>query len=259
MICAEVRALLDAYADAELDLVRSLELERHLEHCGECTRVRDNLVATGRAVRTAAPYYIAPVALREYVHALTGPQPSTRLMRWMPREGGWPWLITAAAVLAAVVVSVRGFTPVIPSPRLLADEAVASHVRSLMVSHLADVASSNQHTVKPWFDGKLDFAPVVEDLARQGFPLSGGRLDYFDSRPVAALVYRRRAHIINLFSWPMPGESNSSAKAEVIRGYNVVHWNQAGMTYWAVSDLDLPELHQFAGLFAQAAALAPHG
>ncbi|MGH7917072.1 MAG: anti-sigma factor family protein, partial [Candidatus Binataceae bacterium] len=150
MTCGEARGLLDAYADAELELMHSLELERHLEQCGECVRAREDIIATREAVRGAAPYYTAPLVLCERVRALSGPaRTSSRLKRWMPRAIEWPWLITAAAVLAAVIVIVRGFTPpTTPSPRLVASEAVASHVRSLMANHLADVVSSNQHTVK---------------------------------------------------------------------------------------------------------------
>ncbi|MGH7932050.1 MAG: anti-sigma factor family protein [Candidatus Binataceae bacterium] len=254
MTCAETLELLHAYVDGELDLVRNLELERHLAQCPDCPRAYENLRALRTALKDGAVYYAAPAALRARVRKLSHDRrhaPSWR--RWTVTRGEWPWLITAAAVLAALVVLVRARGPGAP-PETLAREAVASHVRSLMANHLADVISSNQHTVKPWFDGKLDFAPVVEDLASDGFPLAGGRLDYFGGQPVAALVYRRRKHFINLFTWPAAHSADTPPRAETIRGYNVIHWSEAGMAYWAVSDLGAAELRQFAGLFARRAA-----
>ena len=130
----------------------------------------------------------------------------------------------------------------------LADEIVSAHIRSLMLEHKLDVASSDQHTVKPWFDGKLDFAPPVVDLASQGFPLLGGRLDYFNGRQVAALVYQRHKHFINVFIWPVDSRAPAGGRAAARQGYNLVHWTASGMTFWAVSDLNTAELEQFAQL-----------
>jgi anti-sigma factor RsiW len=126
----------------------------------------------------------------------------------------------------------------------MAQQVVSSHIRSLQANHLSDIVSTDQHTVKPWFSGKLDFAPVVKDLAAQGFPLEGGRLDYLDNRPVAALVYKRRQHTINLFLWPTPG-SDSGARTFSIRGYNLAHWTRSHMAYWAVSDVNAGDLAEF--------------
>ena len=123
-----------------------------------------------------------------------------------------------------------------------------AHVRALLTDHLTDVLSSDHHTVKPWFAGKLDFSPTVDDLASQGYALAGGRLDYLDGRPVAALVYQHQRHIINLFSWPVPQAGDTPAAVEVRQGYNQIHWMQGGMTYWAVSDLNVDELHAFVQL-----------
>jgi len=166
-----------------------------------------------------------------------------------------PWrLFALAAAVAAVVIGAVGIvalmrgTPGAGANQGLAQEVVASHIRSLMGNHLEDVASTDQHTVKPWFDGKLDFSPVVNDFSAQGFPLVGGRLDYLDNRPVAALVYGRHKHYINLFVWPVSGGSDAGVQTTEAQGYQVFHWTTAGMTYWAVSDVNGADLGQFVQL-----------
>jgi len=174
------------------------------------------------------------------------------------RPSGWRWLAVGASLAFILLIGVviwRTLPGVIRPSRdeLLAQEVVSNHVRSLLLggSHLTDVLSSDQHTVKPWFDGKVDFAPQVKDLAAQDFRLYGGRLEYLNNRSVATLIYQRRLHYINLYIWPAE-QSGSTGEITVQRqGYNLIHWTSSGMTYWAISDLNNVELHEFARLVQQ--------
>src|SRR5207244_7111670 len=165
----------------------------------------------------------------------------------------WNWLALAAAVILAALIALN-LVPRWQRPdaeQFLATQLIASHVRSLMANHLADVASSDQHTVKPWLDAKLDFAPAVVDLSQKGFPLVGGRLDYLDNRPVAALIYQRRKHFINFFVWPAGADAARSTKAMTREGYQLLHWKDSDFNYWAVSDVNEKELQEFKQLFEQ--------
>lgn len=170
-----------------------------------------------------------------------------------PRRAGWNWspAWAAAALLVVSALTLWKILPFMPGSSAedrLGQEVVASHVRSLMAGHLTDVPSSDQHTVKPWFNGRLDFSPPVKDLSTEGFPLVGGRLDYLAGRPVAALVYGRRRHLINLMVWPVPREPDRSLAAVTRQGYHLFHWTQGGMVYWTVSDLNEDEMRQFVDL-----------
>jgi anti-sigma factor RsiW len=247
MNCEETQELVDAYVDRELDLVKGLELERHLSECVACSEHHASLLALRSAIN--AVYYTPPASLQRRVKSGIRKASKSEAMARVPRVMTWRWIGVAASVAFLLVVSwsiVRLSGR--PSPdEVLAREVVSNHVRSLMVNHIADVPSSDQHTVKPWFNGKLDFSPTVIDLSEQGFPLVGGRLDYLDSRTVAALVYQRRQHIINLFIWPT-GESDRSELTATRQGYNVIHWCQTDMSYWAVSDLNANELREFVQL-----------
>jgi anti-sigma factor RsiW len=247
MNCEQIEALKSAYADRELDLVRSTEIEEHLKGCPACSQAYENIRTLSSAIQSADLYFPAPAQLKSRIQAsLRGGAkvPAREPFIWSQ----WlKWLIpVAGTALIALLLTTTLLLP--SSDDRLEQEVTASHVRSLMVSHLNDVASSDQHTVKPWFDGKLDFAPPVSDLAQHGFPLVGGRLDYLGGRPVAALVYQRNKHFINLFIWPATGRSSTTPKLGVRQGYNLVHWSGSGMTYWAVSDLNPRELNDFVEL-----------
>ena len=207
----------------------------------------------GNGIKTGSLYFKAPARSpdrgfscpsRKAAKAEAGP-------RLLPNRLLPKWWLNIAAPMAAAAVMILALVPFLRGPSvddLLAREIVSSHVRSLMASHLADVPSSDQHTVKPWFAGKVNFSPPVEDLAKQGFPLIGGRLDYLDNRPVAALIYQRQKHFINLFIWPSGSDSDVEAKTVSRQGYNLFHWTRSGMTYWAVSDLNNAELQEFVQL-----------
>ena len=244
MDCNQVRPLLPAHVDSELGVQESLEVERHLASCAACQDEYARQTALSAAVKEHAAYYQAPSHLEHRIRAALPVQPA-RAGRAPVRR--WSWLNAGAALASvfALVWSVALYMALPSADDRLAEELVTSHVRSLMPNHLVDVASSDQHTVKPWFNGKLDFSPTVNDYAAQGFPLIGGRLDYVNQRPVAALVYQHRKHVINLYVWPTGGRDEAPAREKSRQGYNVMHWTEQGMTYWAVSDLNQDELAQF--------------
>jgi len=239
-----VVAQLDAYLDGELAAPDAGELEAHLRVCPECARLEQRRRTLGAALREHLPRYEAPDTLRARVRA--GLRKETTPVRAV-RRGPMAWrALSVAASLAVVAVGSWQLALQRAQGEALADQVVASHLRSLMAGHLADVPSSDQHTVKPWFDGKLDFAPPVTDLTKQGFPLVGGRLDYIGRKAVAAVVYQRRQHFLNLFVWPATDSADSGNTMMTRQGYNVIGWTQAGMRFWLVSDLNLSELQQFA-------------
>jgi anti-sigma factor RsiW len=256
MNCEEMRELKHAYQDGELDVVHSVEIEKHLKSCDTCARVYANARTLKTAIRSGDLGYSAPVGLHGRIRAAVRDEAGIR--ETPGRSFVWPWRKWGFSVAGAALVA--GFAVMLTlngsMAGRLAQEVDASHIRSLQAGHLMDVASTDQHTVKPWFDGKLDFAPPVTDLAARGFPLIGGRLDYLANRPVAALVYQRQKHFINLFIWPEPGGS-APDESFTLRGYNLVHWHEAGMTFWAVSDLNTAELHEFAQAIKSAVTPPP--
>ena len=234
----EVRELIHPYVDGEIDLMNAREIERHLAQCDECRSLEQRLRKFSAAVGQSAASYRAPAGLRRQIRrAVAREAKDVGVSLWIPIA-----VAASLVVLAGVFfLTLRGF-----AQRDVADELVANHVRSLLATHLVDVASSDQHTVKPWFDGKVDFAPDVRDLAAEGFPLVGGRLDYLDNRTVVALVYDRHKHPINVFVVPQSAQTSSRTGTLKRRGYNLVHWSRDGMDYWAVSDLNGLELQQLA-------------
>jgi anti-sigma factor RsiW len=243
--CPDVQALLHGYLDGELDLVSARGLERHLEDCPACGEAYRRLRALQGALRSAPLRWEAPSALEGRVRSVLreSSRPPLRFPLSRKRLG----LAAAAAALLALVGWALARTWTAPGgDDLLAQQVIAAHVRSLLAEHRVDVPSSDRHTVKPWFQGRLDFPPEAPDLEAEGFRLVGGRLDYLDNRTVAALVYQRRKHLINLFTWPAADPAAQTPRSATRQNQHVVRWAQGGMNYWAVSDLNPEELWQFA-------------
>lgn len=247
MNCDQVQRLLHGYVDGELDVVNALEIEAHLHDCPDCAREYRELAAMQSVLKNPALFHPAPPGLQKRVTASVR-KPSPKAASWTRLPWGWVTAAVLLAVMAAFWAGGAGPNRLVPGRGdALAQEVLTAHVRSLQVDHLTDVASSDQHTVKPWFDGKLDFSPTVVDLATEGYPLAGGRLDYLDGHPVAALVYGRYKHVINLFVWPAAGPAQAPV-ASTQNGYNQVHWVQSGMAYWAISDVNREDLSGFVEL-----------
>jgi anti-sigma factor RsiW len=240
-----------SYGDGELDLVRTMEIEHHFETCPACWAEWQNHQALRSTLGARPLYYRAPVSLRRRVQRALWKDDAT-FLSFLPqlptlRSSG---IAAAASLAAAAFLAGSLFHPwSLAASRgageALTQEIISSHVRSLMADHLMDVASTDRHTVKPWFSGKLDFSPPVEDLKDRDFPLIGGRLDAIGGRPVAALVYRHRKHVINLYIWPSSPATVSEPAATSQRGYHLISWRQSDMIYCAISELNEGELREF--------------
>ena len=249
MVRTHIRSLASPYIDGELAAEKVAEVERHLEGCEACLALVEGARRVSVAVRHHGERFLAPTHLRARV--LSEVARRSRHSGWSDLrilQMGWNPVALAASLLLTLVVSSGGTVAYLAlnaeeSKTPLVQEVVSGQIRSLMADHLTDVSSSDQHTVKPWFNGKLDFSPPVIDLTSADFPLVGGRLDYLDHRQVAALVYRHRQHLINLFIWPEGGEEAPRAAAQ--QGYNLLYFKQGGMEYWAVSDLNPADLDEF--------------
>ncbi len=244
MDCDRVELFLNGYVDGELDLVTSLDIEEHLQQCARCAEQRQALERMHVLTSDRSLYHTAPAGLEKRIRASIKKADAVPAPR---KFFSWQWLAPAAALTAILVFLLvffgRGLFAPTPDTRL-AQEVQDAHLRSLMADHLLDVPSSDQHTVKPWFDGRVDFSPPVTDLTSQGFPLVGGRLDYIDGHPAAALVYHRNKHVINLFIWPSQEKING-LQSSTDNGYNLFHWSQSGLTFWAISDLNPTEMKMF--------------
>jgi anti-sigma factor RsiW len=246
MDCKELQELLHCYVDGELTAEQRSAAEAHVARCADCRKLVQEEKGWQQAIRRAGTYYTAPELVRQRIADMTRRAAGSTAATKGATKAPWRGWAVAASLLLAVTLS-SGVSTYLAAPsatQLLQQEIVASHVRSLQMDHIADVASSDQHTVKPWFHGKLDYAPPVEDFAAEGFPLIGGRLDYVDHRSVAVLVYRHAQHPINLFILPS-GEADSAPRATTDRGYNIRRWTKDGMSFWAISDLNAAELGDF--------------
>ncbi len=242
----EILELLPAYLDKELSISEALVVERHLENCSECQQVYAEQAGVSAQLKDYVTYFEAPAHLAQRIK-IALPQDRSRSRRFEGWNFNW---LNAGAVMVTLLAVVWSGSLYLASPSAqerLTEELVSSHVRSLQVDHLSDVVSSDQHTVKPWFNGKLNFSPSVVDLTGQGFPLVGGRLDYLDGRTVAALVYRHNQHPINLYVWP-GADQEAKPQTQSRQGYHLIHWVSGGMEYWAVSDLATNELESFVGM-----------
>jgi anti-sigma factor RsiW len=249
MRCASSRPLLELHLDGELSASESAEIQEHIEECAACDGLYQRLEHLQSDIRMQATRHTAPAHLRQRIQSALRNAAASEPQR---RPLHWNWMAVAASIL--LLVSMAWNIAYLRSRDsaardILAQEVLSSHLRSLMGTHLLDVPSTDQHTVKPWFNGKLSFSPDVKDFSSQGFRLVGGRIEYLADQPVAALVYQRRQHFINLFTWPSSFPSQNGYSEMKRSGYNLVSWTEDGMTCWAVSDLETGELEQFAQLY----------
>jgi anti-sigma factor RsiW len=256
MNCQQAKPLIDPYADGELDAAAILELEKHIHDCPACALAWRNAQTLKKSLKQDALFFTASTELRRRIKAELRSQVETK-SRWS--FWNWNWLTAATSGFATACLALL-LAVVLTRPtaqQQLTQEIVSSHIRSLMASHALDVVSTDQHTVKPWFDGKLDFSPPVADLVAQGYPLTGGRLDYVGNRAVAALIFQRHKHVINLFIWPAQASDSKPAVFGSRQGYHLIHWSNAGMTFWAVSDVNEKELMEFSQDFMAATTDTP--
>lgn len=250
MNCNEAATLVAGYADAELNGLRGRSIEQHLRGCTACSAKHQGVLTLRARIRAEVPYFRAPAALRERVRALSR---SAAAVRPRPEPARWRWLTGGALAGCAATVLAWVVGSALIDWRAnedIAVEAVATHVRATLNSHLIEVASSDQHTVKPWLSARLDYSPPVQDLADEGFALAGGRLDTLDKQRVATLVYRYRQHMIDVFVRPESAHAPSAPRT--VRGFNVVHATGSGMDWIAVSDVSPDVLAAFVQRLARA-------
>ncbi|MGA2289292.1 anti-sigma factor family protein [Bradyrhizobium sp.] len=254
--CSEWELVLHGSIDGELDAAHSLQLEQHLATCSHCANELERFRALKRVISQKGVRWRTPDHVRAQVLAAISREAATDARTSATpaveeRERGFnilgfikQWMFVPS--LAALAASLFLVIAPIQDRSSIEDEVIAGHVRSLLASHLTDVATSDQHTVKPWFNGKIDFSPPVVDLAPEGFPLVGGRIDYVGGRVVAALIYKRQLHLINVFIWPA---APAAATARSRDGYNIENWSEDGLTFWAVSDVSADDITRFRQAF----------
>jgi len=250
MQCQESRKILDAYVDNELDLMQSVVLEEHLAGCADCTQNLEGQRALKGAIQNANLRQTAPPELVKGVRKalrLSGERSASAKWLWFKNTA---WGFAAATAIFVLVAAVIGFWFHVPEEQKIAKAATDDYIRSMMMENRGiDVVSSDSHTVKPWFNGRVSFSPEAPSFDNKGFPLAGGRLDFLENQTVATLVYKRNQHVINVFLYPSPESTRQGERQE--RGYNVAYWAKDGMQYWAVSDLNLSELQQLAHLLGE--------
>jgi anti-sigma factor RsiW len=244
MTCAENEILLHALLDGELDAGHARDVERHLADCRSCAAQLDAYRALGRAISAAQLRYAAPMSLRRRIEAALPPIPAAA-RRTANRRSVLKGFVMGTALSTAMAASLMVAVFRADQDQHLLGDVVSAHVRSLQGEHLTEVQTSDQHTVKPWFNGKLDISPPVVELTAQGFTLIGGRLDYLDGRAVASIVYRRRKHVINLFVAEGAPSQHERAKLETIQGFNILRWAAGGLEFIAISDINSEELQEF--------------
>ena len=247
MTCDEAEVLLQALIDGELDAGHARDVENHVAGCPHCTAMLRDYREMSMTIADAGARYTAPPELRRRIEAALPRSRLAQSRRAVLRGFAMGSAVSALAATGLVAIVLRH-----DDVERIQSEVVSAHLRSLQAGHLTDVVSTDQHTVKPWFNGKLDVSPPVIDLTAQGFTLIGGRLDYVDARSIGAVVYRRRQHIINLFVAQTGNTERRPAKIETIQGFNIRHWSDHGLNYWAVSDLASDELAEFGEKFESA-------
>jgi anti-sigma factor RsiW len=246
MTCDEAEILLHALIDGELDAGHAREVEAHIAGCPACAARLNAYRQMSKAIAGADLHYTAPPALRRRIEASL-PQPRATSRRAVLRGFAMGSAVSAIAASGLFAVVLRN-----DDQSRLEAGIVSAHLRSLQDGHLTDVVSTDQHTVRPWFNGKLDVAPPVFDLSAQGFTLVGGRLDYVDARPIGAVVYRHRLHVINLFVTQTAGTEQRAATMRTFQGFNIRSWSEGGLNFWAVSDLAADDLAEFGEKFQTA-------
>lgn len=254
MTCANCLESLGYFVDGELPVEEAAQIEEHLKTCADCAQAHRRLAGTSTRVKTALMHYQAPDVLKARIRA-TLADPARQVAAGRPRVSlfrlmSWPSTIAAAAVIAVMGgAATLAISDKVNSGRSVEDEVLTSHIRSLMPGHLTDVASNDQHNVKPWFNGRVNMSPDVPRLDSLGFPLIGGRIDYIDGRTVPVIVYTRRQHVINVYAWPATATNRPPATTSS-HGYNLIRASRDGEELWIVSDLNRNELDQFAKLYA---------